>query len=128
MSFYDLLIAMMVALILFLILRSVNERYSIFITLAGSLFLLFFICSKLSAIILYLQELVERVGVKNNYFNIILKCLGICYVTEFTVGFCRDCGQGGWAEKIELACRCVILVLAIPLFEDFLNVIMKLLE
>ena len=120
--------AMVVALILFLILRSVNERYTVFITLGGSLLLLFFICSKLSAIFLYLRELGDRVGVENNYFNIIMKCLGICYVTEFTGGFCKDCGQNGWAEKMELACRCVILVLAIPLFEDFLNVIMKLLE
>ena len=128
MSIYGLLTVVIASLLVFLVIKSVNERYAVFITLGGGLLLLFFICSKISTIFLYLRELSVRIGVENEYFSIILKCLGISYVAEFTAGFCKDCGQHNWAEKLELACRCVLLVLAIPLFEDFLNVIMKLLE
>ncbi len=128
MTIFSLLTAMMVYLLLYLIVRSFNERFAVFVTIGGTLMVLFFVCSKLSSVFTFANELSERIGVESKYFKVVLKGLSICYISEFAVGFCKDCGQGGWADKLEMACRCALLVLAIPLFEDFLSIVLRLLE
>jgi stage III sporulation protein AD len=128
MTIYNLLAATAAGLLLFLLIRSINDKFAVFVTVGGSLLILLFICSKLSDMFSFAEELGERIGVDNKYFNVIFKGLSICYISEFTVWFCRDCGQSGWADKIEMACRCALLTLAIPLFEDFLTIVLRLME
>jgi stage III sporulation protein AD len=61
-------------------------------------------------------------------FEVVIKGLAVCYLGETTISFCKDCGQPGWGDKVELACRCTLLVLAIPLCKEFLDVILGLLK
>lgn len=128
MSIYQLLAAVIACLIAFLLLKNFNEKFAVFATIAGAALILFYVCTKLSSVLDFIQHLSDSAGINNTYFRVVLKGLAVCYLGEFTVSTCRDCGQSGWADKVELACRCTLLVLAIPLFEDFLDVIVGLLE
>ncbi len=128
MSIYQLLAAVSACLLLYLLLKSFNERFAVFASVAGAVMILLFICTKLSSVFTFVRHLAESGGVNNDYFNVILKGIAVCYLGEFTVSACKDCGQNGWSDKVELACRCTLLVLAIPLFEDFLAVLIGLLE
>lgn len=128
MNIYQLLAAVVSCLLVFLLVRGVNERFAVFISVAGAVLILVYVCTHLSSVFTFIQHLAESAGVKNKYFQVVLKGLVVCYLGEFTVSACKDCGQGGWGEKVEIACRCTLLVLAIPLFEDFLEIIMGLLK
>ncbi len=128
MSIYQLFAAVGAILAIYLILKSFNERFAVYVSLAGAVVLMLYICMKLSAVFSFVRHLAESISISNEYFGVILKGLAICYLGEFTVSTCKDCGQGGWGDKVELACRCTLLVLAIPLFEDFLDIIVRMLE
>lgn len=128
MSIYQLLAMVMACLLVYLLLKGFNERFTVFISVAGAVLILFYVCTKLSSVFSFIQHLSDSAGVNNQYFEVVIKGLAVCYLGEFTVSSCKDCGQSGWADKVVLACRCTLLVLAIPLFEDFLDVIMGLLE
>ena len=128
MNIYHLLAAVAASLLVYLLVRGINERFAVYLSLAGSVLILLFICTGLSSVFGFIRHLAESAGVKNEYFEVVLKGLSICYFGEFIIGLCRDCGQSGWGEKVEIACRCTLLVLAIPLFEDFLKIIIGLLE
>lgn len=128
MNIYQLLISVAACLLIFLVLKSVNERFAVFVSIGGAILILFYVVSKLTSVFAFIQHLAESAGIKNQYFETVVKGLAVCYLGEFTVSSCKDCGQSGWGDKVELACRCTLLVLAIPLFEDFLDVIVGLLE
>ncbi len=128
MTIYQLLGCVILCLIVFLILRNINERFSVFVTIAGTLVVLAFVITKLSSVFGFIQHLADCAGVSNDYFKVVLKGLAVCYLGEFTISACKSCAQNAWADAVELACRCTLLVLAIPLFEDFLEVIMRLLK
>ncbi len=128
MSIYQLLGLVMICLVLFLLLKSFNERFAVFITVAGCVIVLAFVLTKLSSVFVFIQHLSESAGIQNEYFQAVIKGLAICYLGEFTVSFCKSCGQSSWGDGVELACRCTLLVLAIPLFEDFLDILLGLLE
>ena len=127
MNIYQLLTAIIGCLLIYLFLKQVNERYAVFVSVAGGAVILLFVCTKLSSVFSFIEHLAESAGVNNQYFEVVLKGLTVCYLGEFTVSSCKDCGQSGWGEKVEIACRCTLLVLAIPLFEDFLQIILGLL-
>ncbi len=128
MTIYQLLGSVIAGLIIYLLLKNVNERFAVFASAAGAVLILFFVVTKLSAVFVFINHLADSAGIRNKYFEVVLKGLVICYLGEFTVSTCKDCGQNGWGDKVELACRCTLLVLAIPLFEDFLNILVGLLK
>ncbi len=128
MSIFQLLAAVIAGLLLYLLLKGFNERFAIFASVAGAIMIIFYVSTKLTSVFTFVQHLAEQAGVQNDYFKVVLKGLAVCYLGEFTASACKDCGQSGWCDKVELACRCTLLVLSIPLFEDFLQVIVGLLE
>ena len=128
MNIYQLLAAVIACLLAYLVLKNFNEKFSVFASAAGAVLILYYVCTKLSSVFTFIQHLSESAGINNDYFNVVLKGLAVCYLGEFTVSTCKDCGQSGWGDKVELACRCTLLVLAIPLFEDFLDVVVGLLK
>lgn len=128
MTVYHLLFFIVAAAIIYLLIRGFNEKYAVFISLACGIIIIFFICQKLFPIFDFMQRLSVLAKINNQYFDIILKGIAICYLSEFTIGICKDCGLLGWIEKIEIACRCAILVLSIPLLEDFLKIISGLMK
>lgn len=128
MSIYHLLGLVVAFLLVYLALKSLNERFAVYVTIAGAIAILFYVITQLSSVFEFINHLAEGAGIRNEYFKVVIKGLAICYLGEFTIGACRDCGQNSWGDKVELACRCTLLVLAIPLFEDFLEVIVGLAE
>lgn len=50
------------------------------------------------------------------YVLIMIKGLGAAFLTYFCSSVCRESGQGGVADIVELAGRLEILLLCLPLF------------
>ena len=49
---------------------------------------------------------------------ILLKTLGVCFLTQLSADSCRDAGEGALAAKVELAGKLFIVILALPLFQQ----------
>ncbi len=62
------------------------------------------------------------------YVPVLLKVLGIGYVTQFAADTCRDLGEAGIASKVELCGRGEILLLCLPHFKTLLDVALGLTE
>ena len=128
MTVFQLMAAVIVCLISGLLLKSFNERFAVYISLAGIVIVLGFVLIKLSSVFAFIYQLAEDAGIKSDYFQVVIKGLAVCYLGEFTTSACKSGGQNGLGDAVELACRCTLLVLAIPLFEDFLAIIVGMLE
>lgn len=62
-----------------------------------------------------LKTLFEKSGNVPEYFSVALKAIAIAYVCEFAAETCRDFGQSALASKAELAGKCAIFILCVPL-------------
>lgn len=128
MSIFQLLASVVACLLAYILLRSFNERFAFFVSIAGAIMIAFYVATKMVSVFAFVHHLADQIGINNRYFKTLIKGLSVCYLGEFTASACKDCGQNGWCDKVELACRCTLLVLAIPLFEEFLRIIVGLLE
>ena len=66
-------------------------------------------------------------GVIMLIFSAVLKIIGIGYITEFSANLCVDAGSSSIANKILLAGKILILVSAIPIITNLIDIIAGLL-
>lgn len=58
--------------------------------------------------------------------RLMLKALGIAFLVAVSASFCRDLGENGIAEKIELCGKSAVLALSLPVLTEILNFIGEL--
>ncbi|WP_054949507.1 stage III sporulation protein AD [Numidum massiliense] len=101
---------------LFALLLATFVGAAIFLSLIG----------EVGKVITLLQDLANKANVDTVYLATILKIIGIAYIVEFAVQIMRDAGQGAIAQKVELAGKIVILVMAIPILTVLVETIIQL--
>ena len=83
----------------------------------------FAIIKVISPLLDLLQTLTDKAGLGSNIYEIILKSLGICIITQLAADICRDSRETAMAGAIELMGRISVLLLCIPLIEKLLEIV-----
>lgn len=111
-----------------LFLREKRGEYAFAVTLAGGTAAAYYIIAEAAAPIAYLKNLINNSGIKTEYLGVALKSLCIGYITAFIADACRDCGQSGLAAKAELAGKCAVFLLVLPVIASVLETALGFLE
>ena len=107
--------------IICVILKQYKPEYALLIALCGCVIVLTVIVKSLLTPISLIEQKIENSGIDNSYFKVALKALGIGYITSFIADSCRDAGQSALALKAELAGKCAIFLLSVPLVLSILE-------
>ena len=108
------------------ILKQYKPEYSLVLTLVGSAVVLVVVFTAVSPLLDQLKALAERSGVQVEWVKLLIKALGICYLTQFAADSCRDAGQASLAAKAEMAGRVTVLVMSVPMLEQVMELVLKL--
>ncbi len=103
------------------LLRQYKPEYAMLISLAAAGLLLSWILAGIIPALHSIQRMMEDAGYSPEALQILLKCLGVCYLSEIAGQICREAGQTAIASKIELAGKMLVLLLCLPLFEQLLQ-------
>lgn len=116
-----------IAAIICLLIRQYKPEYAVTIELVCGVLILGFIIVQMSPILSMIRELLQKLDITSEYVIIIIKSLGICYITQLACDTCRDAGQSAIATKIELAGKIAIVLLSLPMFTELLNIALSFL-
>nr|MBP3599034.1 stage III sporulation protein AD [Eubacterium sp.] len=105
---------------------SVKRDIAIWISIMTGIVILFLGLQQFETIVILLTGLTEKIGIGESYIRIILKMLGIAYLTEFTASICRDAGQNLIAGQVDFFGRVSMILVSIPVLEALLETIAKL--
>ena len=106
--------ALIAALISFT-LRAAHQQAGAAAALSAGIMLFFFSVTRLSQGAEMLQGLAHRSGVENDMLLLMLKMVGLAYVTEFSVQACQDAGENGLAAKAGLCGKTLLMLETLPL-------------
>jgi stage III sporulation protein AD len=109
------------------LLRRERPEMAMILALSFGVIVFLMVLNKLGAIITVFEDVTRRAQVDELYLTTLLKILGIAYIAEFGAQVCRDSGEGTVANKIELAGKVLIMILALPIFAAILEAIVRLL-
>lgn len=116
----------LVAAVLTVLLRQYLPAYAVLCLTGCSICLLAYLLG-------LAQPLLEWLTIVSGYldkenFSCVLKAAGIALVAQNMQDVCKDAGMSALAGKVELAGRCLILVCALPLFEQIMGALIPFLQ
>lgn len=123
MSSITLCAAALIASILALILKKTNAEYSLIITVFASTTLIIYVSSSIIDTIAGVREIVESASINIEYIEILLKCVGICFLTEFTADCCKDAGQAAISNIVVFGGRLLVILSALPFFTELMSTV-----
>lgn len=110
-----------------LIVKQTKPEISILINLAGSILIVIMIINSLTSVINNFSTIFARTGITNNMLSPILKIVGVGYICEFSADICNDTGSSSLGEKIMFAGKVIILLLALPIINNVIDIVVGLL-
>ena len=108
--------------------KQYKPEYAMLTALISGILLFGMILLNLESVFQTVTEMMERVQVNSEYAKAVIKALGICYVVQLAADTCRDAGQSALAGKVELGGKAAVVVIALPLFQNLLNLALSLID
>lgn len=106
-----------------IVVKQFKPEMAVLVGVAGSLILFFYIVDLLEQVFGLFTMVLESTKIDAELFAVLLKIVGIGYLTEFGANICSDSGNSAVASKILLAGKLAIFVLAIPIIKNLIEII-----
>ena len=110
------------------LLKQWNPEISMMAALLCGILIFGIILLNLTTVLDTIGKLVAGVEFDSGYLSVVLKSLGICYVTQLAADTCRDSGYSSIASKVELAGKVSVIVIAMPLFTNLVQLSVGLIQ
>ena len=102
-----------------------KTEYSTYISVVLGILIFGGILGYLEILIHAFDKLEEDLDLDYAYVAILLKMLGITYVSELVSAICKDAGYSTTASQIELFCKLSVMVLCMPVLLALLKMIQE---
>lgn len=115
----------MIAVLLAVIFKKGNhEEYSVYISITTCLvILLLYGIGKVEVILDTINRLQSYIKINKSYIEVLVKIIGITYITEFAASLCKDSGYQAISEQVELVGKLTILAISMPILLALLDTI-----
>lgn len=110
------------------LLKSTKPELSFAVTITGVIVILLFVIDSLQNVLIAFSAIAQTTGIQNGLLKILLKIVGVGYITEFGAGILQDFGSSAVADKVVLGGKIVIVVLSLPVMQSLLTIIGGLLQ
>lgn len=111
-----------------ILLKSTKPELSFAMTVTGVIVILMFVVDMLQNTVNILSTIASITGIENGLIKILLKIVGVGYLTEFSAGILNDFGSNAVADNVILGGKLTILILSLPIIESVLKLMSGFLE
>lgn len=108
-------------------LKAYKGEYALILSVGTGCMVLLFVLANLSSSFSQVYNAFSAAGIDISYIRVVLKAVGIGYITQFIADTCRDAGQTAIASGAELAGRCAIFLISLPLLSNILEIAKQIL-
>ena len=110
------------------LLKTTKPELSFAVTITGVIVILLFIVDGMQNTLHIFATISQMTGVENGLVKLLLKIVGVGYITEFGAGILNDFGSNAVADKVTLAGKITIVALSMPVIENLLMLVQGFLK
>lgn len=118
--------AAIVTAVLAVMLRSQSPHSAMLLSVAAGAIIILSLLKHLPDTLSGIQSVLADGGINTADIAILLKVMGICFVTEFTCDCVTEAGLLSLSTNISFAGKILVLLTSLPLFQNIINVITTL--
>ena len=98
-----------------------DKGFSFFVSIATGIVILFVAIPMLGNIFNNFMDISNNIGINSKYVIVMIKSIGIAYISMFSSQLCRDFGQSSIADKVELGGKIIIMINAMTIVNQLIN-------
>ena len=118
--------AAIVTAVLAVMLRSQSPHSAMLLSVAAGAIIILSLLKNLPGTLSGIQSVLSDGGIDTADIAILLKVMGICFVTEFTCDCVTEAGLLSLSTNISFAGKILVLLTSLPLFQNIISVITAL--
>lgn len=126
MNVISICVAAVISSVFAVLLKKYNAEYSLILGICTLTLIISYIISSVVIAVSNIKEIFATSTLSLSYLEILLKCIGICFITEFTCDCCKDASQNALSYAVLFSGRLCVLVTSLPLFKEFLSLALNL--
>lgn len=112
-----------ISVLLYMQLKQAKNEFGLYVTFAAGLLIFVYAYHQLEYIIDTINRIQSLIKVNDTYISILIKMIGIAYVSEFASAICKDAGCGMIGSQIEMFGKLTILAISMPVILSLLELI-----
>ena len=109
-----------------LILKPAKQELAMLVGICGSVCVFIYIIDLLEDAFGLFDYIMEITNLDSKLFTLLIKIVGVGYITEFSSNLCSDAGNSSMATKVMFAGKLVIFVMSIPIIKSLIELIVGL--
>lgn len=114
MSIIKIGILSLTAVICAMTVKEQKPQFAVVISIAAGILISYNAVSRLQTISGLFESLMEYTAMKEAYFTILVKIVGISYIADFCSGICKDSGYQAIAGQVEIFGKIAVLTVSMP--------------
>lgn len=118
-----IILAGVAAAMLALWVKPIKPEYAQFLSLAAILLLMGASFGRLQEIIELVSRLMNRSGVESVYYQILLKIMGLAWISQLASDICDEAGCRAISQQISIYGKLMILAVSLPVITSVIETI-----
>ncbi len=110
------------------LLKSTKPELSFAVTITGVIVILLFIVDSMQSTLAIFANISALTGIENGLIKVLVKIVGVGYLTEFAAGILNDFGSSAVADKVVLGGKITVVLLSLPVIEGLLTMVKGFLQ
>ena len=110
-----------------MMLKKVNSNLNFAVAIFTGIIIIYLLYGEINNVVKVFRVFSSGYGVSESHIKLLIKVLGISYVTQFGASIAEECGEKFIAKKVELGGKILIVSLSMPILLNLLDNIIKLL-
>ncbi len=128
MSFIGLMILTIITAIFAVSFKNIKPEYGILVCVAVCILLFMYGVGKLTIIVEAIDTIKSYIGIDDVYINILIKIIGISYITEFSSDICRDLSYSAMANQLQIFGKLTVIAISMPVIVTLFETISGILS
>ena len=109
-----------------MLLKSGKGEYSTLVGLAMALLVCGYVVINLIEVVTTIEGIWRRIAGDTSFLHILLRIVGITYISDLTAGICKECGYAVLAGQVTIAGKMGVILSGFPIFMNLLEFVMGL--
>lgn len=128
MSIFKLLGIGIIAVVFTVLLKKYRPEIAILIPVIAYPVMFALIIPYLETVLNMFDDIAEQVGIDTQYISIVIKIMGVAYITQFGAELCSDAGEKSIAGKIEFGGKIIIAAMSMPVVYRLLGLVSSIIN
>ncbi len=126
MSIFTICGVAVITAVMAVMLRSQSPHSAMLLSIAAGVLIFLSVLQNIPDMLFGVSGMLSDSGVDTSQLAVLIKVMGICYITEFTCDCVSEAGLLSLSTNLSFAGKVIVLLTALPLFRQVIGVIQTL--